>query len=87
MDNELRSEIQNIKDRNKRVEVDKAWEVSWTRRLFIAAMTFVVASIWLYMIKESNIFLKAIVPVAGYLLSTLSIPQIKIMWVRKFRSK
>ncbi len=28
---ELESEIQKIKERNKRVEADKAWEISWSR--------------------------------------------------------
>lgn len=83
MDNELKSEIQKIKERNRRVELDKAWEVSWTRRIFILTMTFIIASIWLYVIRETNIFLKAMVPTIGYLLSTLSIPQIKKMWMSK----
>ena len=34
MDNkELEKEILKIKERNKRVELDKAWETSWTRRI------------------------------------------------------
>lgn len=28
---ELEKEIEQIKERNKRVELDKAWETSWTR--------------------------------------------------------
>jgi hypothetical protein len=83
MENELKIEIQKINERNKRVETDKAWEVSWTRRGFILAMTFVIASIWLYVINETNIFLKAIVPTVGYLLSTLSIPQLKKIWISR----
>jgi hypothetical protein len=74
-------EIQNLKERNKRVELDKAWERSWTRRLTIMVLTFIVASIWLLVIKESHVLLKAMVPTLGYLLSTLSIPQIKKIWV------
>ena len=36
MDNkELENEIIKIKERNKRVELDKAWETSWTRRICI----------------------------------------------------
>ena len=80
---ELKNDVEKIKDRNRRVELDKAWEVSWTRRIFIIVMTFVIASTWLYVIGESNIFLKAMVPTVGYLLSTLSIPQLKKMWMSK----
>ncbi len=80
MDN-LEKEVQNLKERNKRVELDKAWETSWTRRVTIMLMTFIVASVWLLVIKETNVLLKAAVPTLGYLLSTLSVPQIKKIWV------
>jgi len=75
-------DILEIKERNARVEIDKAWETSWTRRLTIMILTYIVASIWLVIIKENDVFLKAIVPTLGYLLSTLSIPQIKKIWIR-----
>ncbi|MEK7390813.1 MAG: hypothetical protein AAB635_01610 [Patescibacteria group bacterium] len=77
----LENEIQNLKNRNKRVERDKAWEVSWTRRVFIAALTYLIAAIWLYMIREQAIWFKAVVPTAGYILSTLTIPQLKKLWI------
>ena len=78
---ETEKEIQNLKDRNKKVELDKSWEQSWTRRISIMVLTFIIASIWLIVIRESYPLLKAIVPTLGYLLSTLSIPQIKKIWV------
>lgn len=77
---ELVKELELIKSRNERVEMDKAWEVSWTRRLLIAVITYIVASVWLWVIDETNIFLKAVVPTVGYLLSTFSIPYIKKLW-------
>jgi hypothetical protein len=64
------------------VELDKAWEVSWTRRIFILIMTFMVACAWLFVIQETNILLKAMIPTVGYLLSTLSIPQIRALWIK-----
>lgn len=79
----LEQEIQNIKDRNRNVETDKAWEKSWARRIFIAAVTYAVALIWLLMINEPNAYLKAFVPVAGYILSTLSLPFLKNWWIQK----
>ncbi|MFA6353532.1 MAG: hypothetical protein WCW93_01215 [Candidatus Paceibacterota bacterium] len=82
MSDTLEIEIQNLKERNKRVEIDKAWEGSWTRRFTIMILTFVIASIWLLVIKESRVLLKAMVPTLGYLLSTLSIPQIKKIWAK-----
>ena len=49
---DVEQEIQRIEQRNKRVETDKAWELSWTRRLFITAITYAAAVLWLYLIAE-----------------------------------
>ncbi len=40
--NELEQEIKNIKERNKRVELDKMWETSVTRKIYICILTYVV---------------------------------------------
>ncbi len=77
---DLEKEIEIIKSRNRRVEIDKAWEVSWTRRFFIATSTYIVAGVWLVVIQDTNPWLKALVPSVGYLLSTLSIPVVKTWW-------
>ena len=76
----IKIEIKEIRERNRRVEIDKAWETSWTRRLFIAVTIYVVAAIWLLMISETNPWLKALIPSLGYILSTLSLPFIKSFW-------
>ncbi|MDP3880608.1 MAG: hypothetical protein Q8Q32_00280 [bacterium] len=74
------NEIEEIKARNRRVELDKAWETSWTRRLFIGAITYAIAGIWLVWIGDSSPWLKAFVPSGGYILSTLSLPILKNWW-------
>ncbi len=74
-------ELLEIKKRNQRVELDKAWETSLTRRITIAFLTYVVASGWLIMIENEEPFLNALVPVAGYVLSTLSLPFVKELWL------
>ncbi len=79
----IEQEILEIQERNRRVEMDKAWEVSWTRRLSIAIATYLIASIWLVLIDDAKPFLKALVPTVGYLLSTLSLPIVKRHWIRK----
>jgi len=76
----IEQEIEQIKERNRRVELDKAWEVSWMRRLFIAAVTYVIAGIWLVWIHDTYPWLKAFVPTGGYILSTLSLPVLRNMW-------
>jgi hypothetical protein len=79
---QIKNDIAEIKERNARVETDKAWEVSWIRRLFIALITYLGASLWLLLINDDNILLKAVIPTAGYLLSTISIPILKKLWQR-----
>lgn len=83
----IESEITAIKERNQRVEIDKAWETSWTRKLSIAILTYAVALVWLIMIKETSAALKALVPVAGFILSTLSLPYIRSQWAKSYKDR
>lgn len=70
---ELEQCIAKIEKRNKCVETDKAWETSWTRRICIMALTYLVVVAYSYIIREcDNILLSSLVPVLGFLLSTLS---------------
>ncbi|MEK7615775.1 MAG: hypothetical protein AAB420_01035 [Patescibacteria group bacterium] len=39
----IEERIKTIEARNTRVETDKAWETSWTRRLSIAIATYIIA--------------------------------------------
>ena len=78
---DLEKEIENIKERNKKVELDKSWETSWTRRICIMVLTYIVVIIYTFSIsKISNIFLSSLVPVIGFTLSTLSLNAIRKIW-------
>ncbi len=77
-------EINIIKERNKRVEGDKAWEMSWTRRGFIAFITYIIASIIFILLKNNTPLLNAFIPTVGYILSTLSLPFIKTWWLKSY---
>ena len=78
MEKELKEEIEKIKKRNKRVEKDKEWETSLTRKLTIAVLTYIVVVLYSYFIsKFSNIFLTSLVPVIGFVLSTLSLNMVR----------
>ena len=80
----LKEEIEKIKNRNARVELDKAWETSWTRRLFICLLTYLVVVVYSLTInKISNIWLSSVVPVVGFTLSTLSLKFIRKIWEKK----
>lgn len=79
-------EIRAIKERNRRVEMEKAWETSWERRVVITVLTYILAGFWLVIIKDSVPWLKALVPAGGYFLSTASLFFLKKWWVgRKIR--
>ncbi len=81
---DLEKEIKKIQERNKRVELDKAWETSWTRRICIMILTYIVVIIYSYVIKEfDNIFLSSLVPVIGFTLSTLSLKLVRKIWENK----
>ena len=83
---ELEKEIEKIKERNKRVELDKKWETSGTRKICICVLTYIVVLIYSYMIdKVSNIFLSSLVPVIGFTLSTLSLKFIRKLWEKKIK--
>lgn len=78
---EVKKEIEEIKKRNKRVELDKRWETSITRRICIMILTYILVLLYSYMIKNvSNIFLSSLVPVIGFFLSTLSLKLIRKIW-------
>lgn len=78
---DFEKEITEIKERNKRVEKDKAWETSWTRRICIMVLTYLVVIIYSYVIREyDNILLSSLVPVIGFTLSTLSIKLVRKIW-------
>ena len=77
----LEKKIENIEERNKRVELDKRWETSWTRKICIMILTYIVVVIYSYLTKNiSNIFLSSLVPVLGFTLSTLSLKFIRKIW-------
>ena len=78
---DLEKEIKKIQERNKRVELDKAWETSWTRKICIMILTFIVVIIYSYVIRKyDNIFLSSLVPVIGFTLSTLSLKLVRKIW-------
>ena len=81
---DLEKEIENIKERNKRVELDKRWETSWTRKICICVLTYIVVIIYYYVIRKyDNILLSSLVPVIGFTLSTLSLKYIRKIWENK----
>lgn len=79
----LEQEIQTIKQRNQKVELDKARETSLARKLAIALLTYIVVVIFFSIVKIGNPFINAIVPTIGFLLSTLSFDLLKKLRIKQ----
>jgi hypothetical protein len=79
---DLEQRIATIEERNARVTYDKSWETSWTRRGLIAGITYICAFVLLNLLGHDGAWKHALVPVMGYLLSTLSLPAIKEIWLK-----
>lgn len=79
---QLEARLEALEARNKRVELDKAWETSGTRKVAVIAVTYLVVLGFLFMIKNDQPFMNAIVPSVGFFLSTLVVGGLKKHWVR-----
>ena len=79
---EIWKEIKVIKERNKKVELDKAWEISLTRRLLLTVFTYLSIGIYLNAINVQKPWLNAIVPAVAFMLSTLTMPFFKNLWIK-----
>ncbi len=79
---DLEKRIEEIEKRNKRVEGDKAWETSILRRLLIIILTYIFAVLYLRVADTTNPYFGAVVPCAGFFLSTLGINAIKKIWLK-----
>ena len=78
---ELEKEVNEIKERNKKVESNKSWETSFVRKICIMILTYITVIIYSYIIREyDNILLSSLVPVIGFTLSTLSLNIIRKLY-------
>lgn len=85
---DLEKEIKRIQERNKKVELDKSWETSWTRKICIMVLTYIVVVTYSYVIRNfDNIFMSSLVPVIGFTLSTLSLKLVRNTWEKKINKK
>jgi len=84
---ELNAKVEKILERNKKVELDKAWETSLARRLFLALFTYVAILILLIIIDAPQPFLTALIPAGAYLIQQYSLPFMKSLWEKNFYRK
>ncbi len=87
LEKSLEGKINSILERNARVEADKAWETSLTRRGIIIAFTYLAVLYFLFLISAPNPFLVALVPAGAYVLQQFSFPFIRKWWAEKIYRK
>lgn len=75
--------ISKIEQRNRRVELDKAWEGSATRKFLVFLCTYIVIGIFMWSIGLEKPHIQAIIPSIGFMLSTLTIPFAKRVWIQQ----
>lgn len=79
---ELEERVKKLEARNKGVELNKAWETSYTRRILIIVFTYLTIATYLKFIVGIDPWINAIVPATGFLLSTLTLPFFKKLWIQ-----
>ncbi|OGM98433.1 MAG: hypothetical protein A2915_00510 [Candidatus Yanofskybacteria bacterium RIFCSPLOWO2_01_FULL_41_34] len=82
----LEERIQKIESRNMKVEVDKAWETSLMRRVLLTLFTYLAISVYLWVMDISRPWFNAVVPAVAFMLSTLTMPFFKKIWLKKVKN-
>lgn len=77
---QLEDEIDEIKERNRRAEKDKAWEISWWRRAAITLLTYVVIVIYFYTADLPKPLINSVVPAVAFVLATMTLPWFQKVW-------
>lgn len=76
----LEKRVIKIENRNKRVEQDKTWETSYSRRILLVVFTYLTISLYMKFVLSIEPWLNAIIPTLGFFLSTLTLPLFKTLW-------
>ena len=82
---QLELEVGKIKQRNKRVEADKAWETSSERRALIAVLTYAFFVLFFHLTGLQSPWVNALIPTIAFLLSTLTLSLFKEKWMERIK--
>ena len=80
---DLEKRVQEIEERNLRVEADKLWETSWTRRFLLMIFTYLAIGIYMWAIDIERPWSNAVIPTISFILSTLTMPFFKKLWLKR----
>jgi hypothetical protein len=81
---ELSTQIAQIKERNTRVEADKAWETSGARKILIVMLTYIVVVLFFLVAGLPHPFVNSLVPAIAFILSSLTIGLAKSLWLKRY---
>jgi len=83
MTKDLEVRVEAIEARNRRVELDKAWENSSIRRLVLFFVTLAFTYVFLEVINDERPLGNAVLAAAGFVLSTLTVSYLKKWWISR----
>ena len=78
----IEDRIKSIEERNRKVEYDKAWELSYFRRFLLMLFTYLAIGFYLQAVNIERPWLNAIVPSVAFMLSTLTLPFFRKLWMK-----
>lgn len=84
---DLETRVSKIEERNEKVEKEKAWETSLTRRVLLILFTYLSIGIYFNVIDVTRPWINAAVPALGFLLSTLTLPFFRKIWIDRIYKK
>lgn len=82
---ELELRLEKIEARNHKVEIDKVWETSLTRRILLMTFTYLAIGLYMRAIGIEKWWLNAAIPSIGFMLSTLTLPLFKKIWMKYYK--
>lgn len=81
--NGLEKRVAAIEARNRKVELDKAWETSIARKVVLFVATFLLTYIFLRLIDENYPAGNAVLASIGFVLSASTISYLKNYWIAR----
>ena len=85
--NKIEKKLKEINNRNIKVELDKSWETSKTRKIITAILTYFTIVLFFLVAELPKPFINSIVPTTGFILSTLSLNIFKKIWIKYITKK
>jgi len=76
-----------IQESHRRIEAEKAWEVSWTRRFFTGFLAYIVAVLFFSLIGVPRPIWSALALFVGFVVSSLILSFIKRGFIKRWDKK